>query len=57
MCEIKRNAIKITPYSRKAPCQDCKDRHIGCHSDCIKYEEYSSEIKRLKKIQEQKMSY
>ena len=24
-----------------APCKDCKDRHVGCHSECEKYKEFA----------------
>ena len=26
----------------KAPCYNCKDRELGCHSSCNKYSEYRS---------------
>ena len=26
------------------PCQDCKDRHVGCHSTCKRYEEYRTKL-------------
>lgn len=25
----------------KAPCKNCPDRHLGCHSDCEKYKEFA----------------
>ena len=25
---------------QNAPCYGCKDRYVGCHADCAKYEEY-----------------
>ena len=28
------------PHSVVAPCKDCQERKIGCHSDCEKYLEY-----------------
>ena len=31
-----------------APCKDCKDRHIGCHSKCEKYLEYKKELQKAK---------
>ena len=31
-----------------APCKDCKDRHIGCHSKCEKYLEYKKEVQKAK---------
>lgn len=24
----------------KAPCQNCADRHSGCHAECARYAEY-----------------
>ena len=24
-----------------APCKDCPDRHIGCHSECDKFADYT----------------
>lgn len=24
----------------KVPCKDCKDRELGCHSQCERYKEY-----------------
>lgn len=27
-----------------APCKDCADRHVGCHSKCSKYVEWKKEI-------------
>lgn len=29
-------------------CYKCKDRVIGCHSNCIKYKQYVIELKKLK---------
>lgn len=23
-----------------APCKDCRERHLGCHSECEKYKAY-----------------
>lgn len=31
-----------------APCKDCKDRHVGCHSKCEKYLEYKKELQKAK---------
>lgn len=38
-----------------APCKDCSERHIGCHSECEKYKSFR-EFKMIqyeKKIKEQ----
>ena len=26
-----------------APCKDCADRHVGCHSSCEKYQAFHRE--------------
>lgn len=26
-----------------APCKDCEDRELGCHSHCIAYKKYKDE--------------
>ena len=30
----------------KAPCMTCNERHVNCHSDCIKYKEWKEEQDR-----------
>jgi hypothetical protein len=32
-----------------APCKDCKDRVLGCHSKCEKYKAFSEENKKTYK--------
>ena len=32
----------------KAPCRDCKDREIGCHSTCERYKEFTEVNERRK---------
>lgn len=27
--------------NNKAPCKDCEKRHLGCHSDCKDYKEFT----------------
>lgn len=27
--------------NNKAPCKDCKKRHLGCHADCNDYKEFA----------------
>ena len=34
------------------PCYGCKDRCVGCHSECESYSEYSDERKRMLKEKE-----
>ncbi len=31
-----------------APCRDCSERHLGCHSDCPRYEIYKKDIEKTK---------
>ena len=36
---------------RIAPCKDCPDRHLHCHSECEKYAEYKEHCtERLKNV-------
>lgn len=32
-----------------APCKDCENRGIGCHSRCVAYIKYKSELNDAKK--------
>lgn len=32
-----------------APCKDCRDRELGCHSKCIKYMEFKKQQDALNK--------
>lgn len=32
----------------KAPCKNCKERKVGCHSICSKYIEWKKEFEKLK---------
>ena len=32
-----------------APCKDCENREIGCHSRCVAYIKYKSELNDAKK--------
>lgn len=31
-----------------APCRDCTDRHMNCHSECNKYKEWKQELDVVK---------
>lgn len=31
-----------------APCKNCKDRYVGCHSKCEKYKEYAAECEVIR---------
>lgn len=33
----------------KAPCKDCKERRLGCHSECEKYDHFLAENEEYKK--------
>ena len=42
---------------KKAPCKECTERHLGCHSTCDSYQEYVKEREiyreeRLKRSEE-----
>lgn len=39
-------------YDRKAPCKECADRKVGCHSTCPKYTEW-----KAKAVQEPKREF
>lgn len=47
------NAINFTCAKTKAPCKDCPDRKVGCHSECKKYIEWKQihdrEVEAVKK--------
>ncbi len=34
------------PYTPRpvAPCYQCPDRHVGCHSKCERYKAYAAEV-------------
>lgn len=32
----------------KAPCVDCEDRKVGCHSTCERYQEWLAEYQKTK---------
>ena len=32
----------------KAPCYECKDRTVGCHSNCERYKEYADTNEAIK---------
>lgn len=34
-----------------APCKDCTERHIGCHSECEKYARFCAENEKRKELQ------
>lgn len=31
----------------KSPCKGCEKRHLGCHSECLDYIQYSIHRKRI----------
>lgn len=33
----------------EAPCKDCEDRELGCHSHCIAYLRYKAELDEVHK--------
>lgn len=36
----------------EAPCKDCGDRQLGCHSICQKYKDWKVNQKRMKRADE-----
>ena len=42
------------PMPIKAPCKDCKDRKVGCHSTCEKYKAYQESNSKIRKARVQK---
>lgn len=32
----------------EAPCLDCVDRHVGCHSTCDKYIQFKKDLNAMK---------
>ena len=32
----------------QAPCKDCENRFVGCHSQCEKYQEYNKQQIRVR---------
>ena len=43
----------------KAPCENCPDRHLGCHSECEKYIAYDivNGILRDQALREKELNY
>lgn len=33
-----------------APCLNCGDRVVGCHSNCERYIEYTGDVEKLRQI-------
>lgn len=33
----------------KAPCKDCEERFLGCHSQCEKYQEFNRRLIQARK--------
>ena len=31
-----------------APCKNCKDRYVGCHSKCDKYIKFKKDLRKAK---------
>lgn len=40
-----------TYHYKSAPCKDCKDRAVGCHSTCKKYKEWEAKKDELNKTE------
>lgn len=37
------NAPRMTMPPPAAPCKDCTERHLNCHSECSRYKSFASE--------------
>ena len=37
----------------KAPCKDCSDRHLHCHSECERYKTFAKETRELNQARNQ----
>lgn len=37
-------SYRLGDKSPKSPCYGCNDRHMLCHSDCSRYEEFRGEV-------------
>lgn len=35
-------------HRENSPCMDCEERQIGCHSNCERYQEYASKLRKTK---------
>ena len=33
---------------KTAPCRNCEDRELGCHSHCIAYKQFSAELEKAR---------
>lgn len=44
----KNSQINFTMGQAKAPCKDCSNRAVGCHSVCVKYKEYKQTLETEK---------
>lgn len=38
--------------NRKTPCQNCTERHPGCHGECERYKEMKQEREELHKARD-----
>lgn len=47
--------MNYTPIN--SPCKDCKDRYLGCHSKCKKYNNFKKELAKyhVKEQEERKL--
>lgn len=36
--------MEIIKKKPMAPCKDCEDRFVGCHSTCTEYQKYKKDI-------------
>lgn len=38
----------------ESTCKDCKERHLGCHQDCLAYNDAKDEYERKKEVLKEK---
>jgi hypothetical protein len=43
-----RPQINFTGAYIKVPCKDCTERFTGCHTVCVKYEDYKQDLEAEK---------
>lgn len=41
----------------KAPCMNCEDRQLGCHSICQKYKDWKENLEKMKRGENTKKEF
>ena len=42
--------IRFTNAYIPGPCKDCTERFVGCHTVCVKYEDYKQTLEAKKEL-------